>query len=60
MPTYLACSLYYLAERTLRSFGACSEVAELYRAAAVALAASGQSYLAGVATERAGAVESLL
>jgi hypothetical protein len=58
--TALACSMYYLAERSLRSWGACTEVVDLYRVAATALAAAGQSYLATVATERAGAVESLL
>jgi hypothetical protein len=52
--------MYYLAERSLRSWGACTEVVDLYRVAATALAAAGQSYLATVATERAGAVESLL
>lgn len=60
MSTAHACGLYYLAERTLQRFGACHEVADLYRAAHVALAACGQHFLASVAIERAGAVESLL
>ncbi len=55
-----ALGLWYVAEQSLRAFGASAEVAELYSLAAAALAEVGQSYLAGLATERHGAVLSLL
>lgn len=52
--------MFDLAERALRSFGACNETRDLYTAAQEALAEAGQTYLADVARERAGAVDSLL
>jgi hypothetical protein len=60
MSVYNALSLYDLANRALRSFGACEECVDLYREAAVALGAVGQSTLAGIAYERSAAVRSLL
>lgn len=57
---YSALSLYDLANRALRSFGACEETVDLYNEASSALAAVGQSHLSSVAAQRAFDVRSLL
>jgi hypothetical protein len=60
VPAATAALALDFADRALRCWGACPEVADLYRRAAALAEAAGQSFLAGRATERAGAVESLL
>lgn len=60
MPAAIAALALDFADRALRAWGACPEVADLYRRAAVLAEAAGQTYLAGRALERAGAVDSLL
>jgi hypothetical protein len=59
MSAAYAVQMFALAERALRSFGACDDVVEAYELAAVALHAAGQTYLASVAWARAATVSEL-
>jgi hypothetical protein len=60
MSTANAVLAYDVANQALRFWGACDEVVALYRRAAGMLAAAEQSYLAGIAIQRAYDVESLV